>query len=100
MTSAANGRGKRPNQNHNPGDLPHSQKRTIHLLQNRTSLLALNTFDIFNAKSHSKKRRRVQEGPGVSVQWDCYQRIFANAVALPISEVAKTRKLNSAEGSE
>ena len=30
----------------------------------------------------------------------CYQRIFANAVALPISDVAKTRKLNSAEGSE
>jgi len=40
--SAAAGRGKCPNQSHNPGSQSHNQKRTIHLLLNRTSLLALN----------------------------------------------------------
>lgn len=41
--SAAAGRGKCPNQIHNSGSQSHNQKRTIHLLLNRTSLLALNT---------------------------------------------------------
>ena len=42
--SAANGRGKCPNQTKDSDFPPENQKRTIHLLQNRTNLLALNSL--------------------------------------------------------
>jgi hypothetical protein len=41
--SAAKGQEKRPDQKHNPGVTPNNKKRTTHLLQNRTDLLALNS---------------------------------------------------------